>query len=47
MAGIIRNKIKLIKIPYYNYEKLNWEFFKGDDGNEDNHYKWLSSLASG
>ena len=28
MAGIIRNKIKLIEIPYYNYEKLNWEFLK-------------------
>lgn len=22
------NKIKLIEIPYYNYEKLNWEFLK-------------------
>lgn len=22
------NKIKLIEIPYYNYEKLDWEFLK-------------------
>ena len=46
MARIIRNKIRLIKIPYYNY-KIKLGIFKGDDGNEDNHYKWLSSLASG
>lgn len=46
MARIIRNKIRLIKIPYYNY-KIKLGIFKGDDVNEDSLNKWLSSLARG